>query len=213
MTTDRPGSGPSTREQLTQLLRQAPRSADEVAAVLGLTANAVRQHLATLERDGILVRRGLRRLGTVGKPAMVYEVSAEAEAGYSKAYRPLLTALMAALPGHMSKKSFDGLLLDVSDRLTASVPAARGDIHERARAGAMLLDALGGLTEIIDQGDGSVVLAGCSCPLSDAVIAEPRLCGVVERMLATVTQLNVRECCDRDGHARCRFELRPTTTS
>jgi len=51
---------PSTRGQVMQamaLLRGGDRSVEELAQALGLTANAVRAHLVTLERDEI-VRQG-----------------------------------------------------------------------------------------------------------------------------------------------------------
>jgi len=197
----------NSRARLVHLLRQGPRSADELARGLGITVSAVRQHLATLERDSVIARRGLRRLGTVGKPATVYEVTPEAEAAYSKAYAPVLAALLATLPGYLEGDRLDDLLRDVGSRLGAAVPAAGGTLRERAEAAASLLDALGGLTEIIDQSENCVVLAGCSCPLRDAVAAQPGMCRALERMLALTTGLTVRECCDREQGPRCRFEL------
>ena len=46
----------STRGQVVLLLRRGARTVEELAQALGLTDNAVRSHLAALERDG-LVRR------------------------------------------------------------------------------------------------------------------------------------------------------------
>ena len=47
---------------MVQLLRRASRTVEELAQALGLTDNAVRAHLATLERDGLVRQGGLRRL-------------------------------------------------------------------------------------------------------------------------------------------------------
>ena len=57
----------STRGQVVTLLRQGHATVEDLARALGLTDNAVRAHLAALERDGLVVQSGLRR-GT-GKPA------------------------------------------------------------------------------------------------------------------------------------------------
>ena len=54
----------STRGRIVTLLRRASRTVDELAAALDLTDNAVRAHLATLERDGIVQQRGARRGGS-----------------------------------------------------------------------------------------------------------------------------------------------------
>ena len=56
----KPGVLQSTREQIVTLLRRSGRTANEIAAHVGLTHNAVRGHLAVLQREG-LVREGGRQ--------------------------------------------------------------------------------------------------------------------------------------------------------
>ena len=94
----------TTRGRVLALLRQGEMTADELAGALGLTDNAVRAHLATLERDGFVRAQGERRDGRVGKPATLYQISPEAEPLFSKAYLPLLTTLLAALGERLSPK-------------------------------------------------------------------------------------------------------------
>ena len=48
----------TTRGRVVQLLRRASRTVEELARALELTDNAVRAHLATLERDGLCGRAG-----------------------------------------------------------------------------------------------------------------------------------------------------------
>ena len=73
----------STRGQIITLLRRSSRTVDELAQALNLTDNAVRAHLATLERDGVVQQSGVRR-GS-GKPASVYDLAPEAEQLFPKA--------------------------------------------------------------------------------------------------------------------------------
>ena len=48
----------STRgRRIVALLRRATLTVDQIAGTLGLTGNAVRAHLATLERDGVVEMR------------------------------------------------------------------------------------------------------------------------------------------------------------
>jgi predicted ArsR family transcriptional regulator len=199
-----------TRDRIVEVLRRGARTVDELAGVVGLTPNAVRQHLATLERDGIAVRRGQRRGATVGKPANVYEISAEAESALSRAYAPALTALLAALPDHMATAQLGDLLRDVGARMAKGAPAPQGDLGQRARAAAAVLESLGGVTEIHEGGTTAVIL-GCSCPLAQAVAVRPELCRALEATLATVTGTRVTERCDRSGAPRCQFEMAPLT--
>jgi predicted ArsR family transcriptional regulator len=199
-------SAEGTRETIVHLLRCGPRTADEIAEAVGLTTNAVRQQLAVLERDGYVERRGSRHASTVGKPPIVFAIAPSVEANLSRAYAPVLTALVAALPDHVGADSVDALLDDAGARLAASVPPAHGDFNQRVRSGAAVLESLGGLIEI----DGNTLRA-CSCVLAEAVAVRPELCRAVERFLSAVTGADVRETCDRSerGAPRCRFVVSP----
>src|SRR3954471_10430151 len=87
----------STRARLITLLRRGRRSVEELAATLGLTDNAVRAQLDGLQREGVARAAAVRRDGTVGKPAVLYDVAPSAEAMFSHAYAPVLAALLAAV--------------------------------------------------------------------------------------------------------------------
>src|SRR3954464_14674067 len=78
----------STRGQVVTLLRPGERTVDEMAQTLGLSDNAVRAHLATLERDGLVRQAGLRR-GT-SRPAYAYALTPAAERFFPKVYGALL---------------------------------------------------------------------------------------------------------------------------
>src|SRR3954464_6985577 len=103
----------STRGQIVALLRQSPKTVDELARELDLTDNAVRLHLGTLERDGIVRAGEVRREGSVGKPATEYAISAEAEPTFSKAYIPFLSTLLAALGDRLTAVELRALMRDV----------------------------------------------------------------------------------------------------
>ena len=75
----------STRGRVLTFLRKGPHSVTELASALGLTSNAIRAHLATLERDGLVRTSGMRR-GT-RKPAATYDLAPKAEQLFPKAQR------------------------------------------------------------------------------------------------------------------------------
>src|SRR5437588_5070051 len=90
----------STRGKIITLLRRASRTVDELTQALSLTDNAVRAHLAALERDGIVQQRGVRRGG--GKPSSVYDLTPEAEQLFPKAYDPVLQHVLEVLSERIS---------------------------------------------------------------------------------------------------------------
>ena len=65
--------GGSSRGRVVALLRRGDRTVEELAAALGLTDNAVRAQLALLERENVVRATGVRRDGTVGKPATAWQ--------------------------------------------------------------------------------------------------------------------------------------------
>lgn len=197
--------GGTTRGQIVTLLRGGHRSVDELAAELGLTDNAVRAHLTVLQREQIVASVGVRREGGVGKPAAIYAIAPGALPLFSRAYSPLLAALLAELRSHQTPSALRRLLKRVGRRM---VPPERatGALEARARAGSKLLNELGGSTEVAREGD-AFVIRGHGCPLSEAVVACPETCGAVEQMLTDVTGSRVVESCDRNGPPNCLFRV------
>lgn len=199
----------TTRGRLVSLLRRGGMTADELAEALGLTDNAIRAHLATLERDGFVYSGGERREGRIGKPATVYHISPDAEPLFSKAYLPLLTSLLAALGDRLTTKELGGLLAEVGDRLASKIGRPGGDLTQRAKAASQFLNHLGGLSSVEEVKPGQrYVIQGLGCPLGVAVRERPEVCEAIVTLLSRLTGANVRSCCRRNGRPSCCFEVR-----
>jgi predicted ArsR family transcriptional regulator len=198
----------TTRGRVLALLRRDNMSADELAASLGLTDNAVRAHLATLERDGLVQPIGERREGRVGKPATLYAVTGEVETLLSKAYLPLLTALLAALGKRLTPPKLAELLRDVGSRIAADAGSTTGTLAERVQAASSLLNRLGGLSAVeeVDSGQ-SYLIQSRGCPVGTAVKTRPEVCEAIVALVAELTGAEVRSCCKREGQPSCCFEV------
>src|SRR3954447_25544288 len=82
-----------TQAQLLRVLRRSQQTITGLAEKLGLTDNAVRTHVAVLERDGIVADVGAQR-DTGGKPARIYALTNEGEELFPKAYALVLGGLV-----------------------------------------------------------------------------------------------------------------------
>lgn len=194
----------TTRGRILTQLRRGSRTIEELASALGLTDNAVRTHVAALERDGIVQQRGVRP--TRGKPAFAYEVAPEAERLFTKAYVPVLTQLVGVLEERMTPGALEALLREVGRRLaTAKGPSAR-KLRDRAEVAATVLTELGGVVDV-EEKDGRITLRCFSCPLADAVRAHPTTCRAAESLVAEIVGVPVLERCDRGARPRCCFEI------
>jgi predicted ArsR family transcriptional regulator len=194
----------TTRGRIVTLLRRSERTVNELADELGLTDNAVRTHLAALERDGLVALQGVRR--GVGKPAHVYVLTAEAEALFPRAYGLVLRTLLEALRARTDAAGMEALIADVGKRLAAGLPRASGDLSRRAEAAVALLAELGGLAEARVEGN-AVTVRGFGCPLREAVEGHPEVCRIAAALLTEVVGYDVTECCDRAEVPGCRFRF------
>ena len=198
----------TTRGRILALLRRESRTVEELAAAVGVSDNAVRIHLAALERDGVVRQHGIRPSGPAGgKPPYTYEVTPDAERLFTKAYIPVLSQLVAVLEERMTSRELQGILREVGRRLAAkSGGPSAGRVRDRAEAAATVLTELGGIVDV-EEDDGVLVLRGFSCPLADAVRAHPGTCHAAESLVAELVGVPVKERCQKGDRPRCRFEL------
>ena len=115
----------STRGRLVTLLRGTTGTVGELAEALGVTDNAVRAQLLSLERDGIVRQSGMQRGSR--KPHFAYELTPAAERLFPKAYDVLLNRLIGVLKGRLDPETIAEILREVGRSLAAapdSAPAA-----------------------------------------------------------------------------------------
>src|SRR4051794_36819114 len=107
----------STRGRILALLRAGQRTVDELAREVGLTDNAVRPHLLALERDGLIRSTGFRRAEGAGKPAVLYDLHPDAEPLLSRAYAPVLGALLEVITETLPTREAHKVLRETGRRL------------------------------------------------------------------------------------------------
>ncbi len=196
----------STRGRVVALLRREACTVDELAEALSMTDNAVRSHLTALERDGLVVQRGVRRGPGAGKPAALYALSPEAEPLLSRAYAPVLNAVLDVLATEMPAQA-EVLMRRVGDQLAASAGGpATGSLQQRVRAAAEVLTSLGGDVEVLEE-QGGLTIRGCGCPLSAAVAQRPEVCHAVEALVSGVSGARAVSACEHGERPRCRFRV------
>jgi predicted ArsR family transcriptional regulator len=82
-----------TRQQILDYLRVHPdATVRNLGELLALTATGVRQHRTLLEQDGLIESREQRC--KVGRPALVYSLTAAGEASYPLVYDLLSNVML-----------------------------------------------------------------------------------------------------------------------
>jgi Predicted transcriptional regulator len=197
----------TTRGRIIANLRRGASTVDELARAVGTTDNAVRSHLTALERDGLVLQEGVRRGMGVGKPATLYNLHPHAERMLSRAYPPVLGAVLDVIVEELPPERADDVLQQVGRRLAASLGGrAEGELRERVAAAAEALIELGGDVEVVDEGDG-LAIRGYGCPLSAAVACRPEVCRAVETLVSGIAGARAHECCEHGERPRCCFRV------
>lgn len=200
----------STRGQIVTMLRSSPCTVEELATKLELTDNAVRAHLSTLERDGLVRQSGLRR--GARKPHFTYALTEEADQLFPKAYDALLNQLIAVLKNRLSPAEIEGVLREVGRSVAANTPNGHdASLHSRVQKALKVLEAIGGSAQI-EQHDDKIVIRGNGCPLAAAVSVHPEVCRLAETLVGEIVKAPVVEKCDRESRPQCRFEIDATLT-
>lgn len=193
-----------TSGRIVELLRRDALTIDELASAIGLTRTAVRAQLATLQQDGIVEPRGMQR--GASKPARIYGVTGEAELLFSRAYIPILTQLLHVLAKRISRQELDAIMHEVGRGLMSGRTMPHGTLAVRVLAASALLNDLGAMTEVNEEG-GHFVIRTHGCPLHAATAQYPEVCTAIETLLTEFVGQPVTKCCDRYDRQRCCFKI------
>lgn len=106
MVSTQPPTGRAAVLELVQ--RKGPISVDSVAALLGLTGMAVRQHVSALERDGLV--EGTQEARPRGRPLTQWRTTAKAAAQFADSHSALAVDLIAQMQKAFGDEGMDRIL-------------------------------------------------------------------------------------------------------
>jgi predicted ArsR family transcriptional regulator len=107
------------------LRRRQSASAEAISAELGITPNAVRQHLTNLERDGFVRSEPVRHKR--GRPSLLFSLTDRADSVFPKRYGQLATMILTDLQEKDGPEALDALFQRVAHRHVDTIePELRG---------------------------------------------------------------------------------------
>jgi predicted ArsR family transcriptional regulator len=200
----------TTRGQMLQRLRRGARTVDDLARALDLTDNAIRAHLAVLERDGLVTEAGRRRTPDSRKPSQEYQLTPAAERLFPKPYDRVLRRLLSVLRERFPRADVETAVREVGRRLAeeagAGAQAGIGDTRARLGAAVASLNELGALAQVVEE-DGVLSIRATSCALAAVAPGHPEVCLLTEEFVGSVSGLAVCQHCERTDPPRCRFDV------
>ena len=196
----------STRGRILQLLRTKDQTVNDLAAALQLTDNAVRAHLLSLERDGLILQSGTQP--GVRKPHVTYALSGEAEQVFPKAYGPLVDLILTVFERKMTPAELEAGMREVGRKVADEhLGEVKGKTRQqRINAALRILTDLGGAARF-EKSEGKHFIRGHGCPLAAATGNHPEACLIAETLLTEVIGAPVKEHCVRQPQPSCCFEI------
>ena len=197
----------TSRGRVLTLLQQGGMTVEDLASKLGVTRNAVREHLIRMERDGLVERAGQRR--GVTRPSKIFVLTPAVDQFFSRAYVPFLAELVRVLSDHLPAGQVHTLMRQVGKGLADELAPRNRPSGRRARvvlASSLMDQHLGTVTRV--EANGSYVIRGVACPLAAVTGKHRSVCRAIESLVERVVAAPVRECCDRTGRPRCCFEIK-----
>ena len=197
----------STRGKILNLLRTRERTVNELAEELRLTDNAVRAHLASLERDRLVSQSGLKQ--GIRKPHTTYALGPEAEHLFPKAYGELVSLLISIFSRQIKPRNFRAGMRAAGRTLAQEhLSELKGKTRrQRIDAAVRILKELGGAAAFREE-DGKHFIFGNGCPIAAATANHPEACLLAESLLSEVIGSSVKERCVRGAAPSCRFEVK-----
>ena len=186
-------AGRSTRMEVLELLRRKGRcSAETIASDLGVTTNAVRQHLTNLEREGFVVNHP-ERSGR-GRPALLFSLTERADAAFPKRYGQLATMVLQEVQEMGGPEALDEVFARVAERHARSIEHdLEGlDFDDKLKRVVAWIGRAGTLVEQRETSEGVKVTIH-NCPFRNTALKFPQVCSLTPQLITRLIGTSVSQ--------------------
>ncbi|WP_422418781.1 helix-turn-helix transcriptional regulator [Pseudomonas sp. GZD-222] len=202
------GLGRTQQDLLSALLyRAAGMSIEELASQLAVTRTAVRQHLAALERDALVVRGDLRATGR--RPEQLYRLSEHGRELFPRHYHLLANLLIDEVASLIGHEALVKLMRSLGEKMAADLSATRLDEQQIAAH----MKVVGYESEVFFRSGEPAQIVAHNCVFHQLAEAHPQICELDLALIGSLGGGDVQhlECMLRGGQV-CRFQLTRNTS-
>lgn len=199
------------QKQLLKLLLQnkSGLTVDELSSGLKITRNAVRQHLAALEADGLVALGSTRPSG--GRPQQLYALTERGKEVFPRHYSWFAQLVIEAIKRERGAERLQEQLTSIGSGIAAQLRTQNPGLETREQKVeklAEIMDQLGYSAKIGTGADKARVIEADNCVFHELAIKNPEVCHFDLAMMGTFTDSTVdhQECMAR-GDNVCRFRF------
>jgi len=197
---------------LEQVKRDGPVAAESLAAKLGVTGMAVRQHLEHLEKAGLVEHKPSS--GGRGRPSKLWQATGAAECFFANSHAALAVDLINQMRRAFGEEGLERLIAfrtAEQERMYAPQVARGKSLGARLHRLAGIRSEEGYMAEVRKDGPGAWLLLEHHCPICSAARACSGICREELRLFQRVLGNDVRV--ERVSHIlagaqRCAYRVR-----
>lgn len=199
----------STRDTILHMLKtQGPLSAKSIASTLLVTEMAVRRHLGSFEKDGVIETELIRQ--AMGRPLALYRLSPHAESLFPNKYSTLTLDLLDELTEEageeMVTRLFERRRNKLRQRYESGVSGK--ELADRVRTLTDIQNDNGYMAECEQTDDGKYVIKEHNCPISQIANRYNQACSCELELFSSLLQAKVeRTECLASGGCRCVYVI------
>lgn len=200
----------STQRKLLRRLLLSPQGAtvEELCRSLGITHNAVRQHLTALMAQGFVAHG--ESIASGGRPRACYVLLPEGRELFPRNYALVAGGMLEYLYAHAGVEAVQAMLAEMGTKLgkeAAARIATAADPADATRLLAEQLDTLGYEAHVVEA-NGHIEVEAWNCVFHALARAHPDVCKFDLAFMSAATGRPVqRTQCMLHGAPACRFRL------
>ncbi|MFZ6646163.1 helix-turn-helix transcriptional regulator [Undibacterium sp. TJN25] len=201
--------GARQKELLKLLLKnKSGMTADELSAKLAITRNAVRQHLAALETDGLLKKGVTRASG--GRPEQLYVLSDKGSECFPRHYAWFAQLLIESVQQEAGADALGDRLVSMGTRVGNQLRAQHPELvsrGEKVQKVSEIMEELGYDAQNASDNKAEAVVAD-NCVFHTLALGNPNICRFDLALLSAFTESSVdHQACMARGDNICRFKF------
>ncbi|HJR12824.1 MAG TPA: helix-turn-helix domain-containing protein [Rhodanobacteraceae bacterium] len=199
-----------TQQKLLRKLLLSPEGAsvEELCRAIGITHNAVRQHLTALMAQGFIVRG--ESIPSGGRPRACFVLMPAGRELFPRNYALIADSMIEYLYAHIGVQAVQAMLAQMGAKLgqgAAERIATAADNTEATRLLAEQLDSLGYEAQVTGA-DGHTEVEAWNCVFHSLAKTHPDVCRFDLAFMSAATGRPVqRTQCMLHGAPACRFRL------
>lgn len=203
---------PQTRQAIVDLIKtRGPLDAETLAAELGISAMAVRQHLYDMQAEHLVTYEEEAR--PRGRPAKMWALTPEADEFYPNGHAQLIVSLLQSMGQAFGEGGLDKLLQTRASQQARDYKKKikrDGSLRKRLEQLARIRTEEGYMADVETHGKGKYMLLENHCPICEAASACQGLCeaelGVFQEVLGTSIHVE-RVDHIQQGARRCAYRI------